>query len=647
MDKLYCHDKKFSFNHFQFDCKQQILTKNGKTFPLNEKPARLLSLLLRDVETVHSKSDILEYVWPNRVITEQVVFQNISYLRTLFGQDAIKTFIKKGYQWQLPLVEVKDNSTAVDTVINKEEQQVLHAIPDVSHTSDKLNTSEITAYAPPQLKQSSLSNKMVLLFSLLLVTSMIYVLWLNSEPNTETKQGTLITLAFEHKTPHQVDVIKDSLKIHQQLNVTFAPPVVKNQSLFDSPFVTWQTLAKESNDTWVLATRLYDTDNGGVLRFHIQGVYRGWQGHIFAVSQGERVEQFNQLLTLLADSEYFSVESEQAALTKLTLLHATTNENILITHQLIEKNYQLGYLDRAAALTDTLLESEPNKVDLGLLHLLKTKIVLRNTNWQSASSNISTAFKTFDELNLPHLESLARIQQAWYEVHDNNYPQIRQSLNIAINKARKANEPLQEMLAHLIQSSLASKGHQPVLMRNELDSATKLFELHHLGEEHQIPIFYTLASATLTLEEKVSHYLSIQSRPFSPLYRDKFYYSAKFLRDTFIENKQWEEAIATIKPWQSKSFVYLSEAHIALAKQQISMGIQAAVKAFRRAQIDYDLQDALNAALLLLQHEQQGTDSDSSSEYIDYIKQNASHKWLRDNKPMLEKLSLFKGVSDF
>jgi hypothetical protein len=37
----------------------------------------------------------------------------------------------------------------------------------------------------------------------------------------------------------------------------------------------------------------------------------------------------------------------------------------------------------------------------------------------------------------------------------------------------------------------------------------------------------------------------------------------------------------------------------------------------------------------------------ASSDYIDYIKQNANHRWLRDNKPALEKISLLKGVAIF
>jgi hypothetical protein len=43
-------------------------------------------------------------------VSEQVVFQNISHLRAIFGNDAIKTFSKRGYQWQLELTEVTEQA---------------------------------------------------------------------------------------------------------------------------------------------------------------------------------------------------------------------------------------------------------------------------------------------------------------------------------------------------------------------------------------------------------------------------------------------------------------------------------------------------------------------------------------------------------
>jgi len=541
----------------------------------------------------------------------------------------------------------------LDTVVQPKENDnnLREASSDINPVSGpvmagdvSLNTSEPLDRVKPPVKRSWSNNKIMIAVCLLLATSFIYSLWLNSNQSIVENQPTLVALKFEHSELDKAKAIKISIANQPKFDVLFAQDKIKNQALFDSPFRTWKVLADKPS-TWVLATRLYDINNGGVLRFHIQGKYRGWEGHIFAVNQSDRIEQLNQLLRLLVDSEFLTIKSEHAALAKLTALHNKASDNSLIAYQLTKQNYELGYLDRATALANMMLESKPSELDFGLLHLLKTKIVLRNTNWQSASSNITAALKVFNELNLPHLESQALIQQSWYEVHNNNYPQIRKSLNFAINKARVANEPLQEMLAHLIQSSLASKDNQPVLMRNELDSAKQLFELHQLAEEHQIPVLYTLAAAANSPEERISHYIAILERPFSPLYSRRFYYAAENVRNAFIEKQQWNKAAASIKPWQRRSFISLTEAHIAFAKLEMAIGVQAAIQAFRRAQIDYDLQDALYAALLLLRHAEQGANVANPSKYIDYIKQNANHRWLRDNKLELEKLSILKDVT--
>ncbi|WP_054014155.1 winged helix-turn-helix domain-containing protein [Pseudoalteromonas sp. R3] len=94
---------KLTFQDFEFDCQNLALSKQGRKISIKEKPAALLGLFLSDPQKIYSKAEILEHVWPGRTVTEQVVFQNIGHLRALFGDDAIKTFSKKGYQWQLPV----------------------------------------------------------------------------------------------------------------------------------------------------------------------------------------------------------------------------------------------------------------------------------------------------------------------------------------------------------------------------------------------------------------------------------------------------------------------------------------------------------------------------------------------------------------
>ena len=107
---------KFSFQIFQFDCEQKILTRHGKVIKLKDRAANMLKFFILNNDKILSKAELLETVWPDKTVSEQVVFQNISHLRAIFGNDAIKTFSKRGYQWQLALTEVTEQTQTEEVV---------------------------------------------------------------------------------------------------------------------------------------------------------------------------------------------------------------------------------------------------------------------------------------------------------------------------------------------------------------------------------------------------------------------------------------------------------------------------------------------------------------------------------------------------
>jgi len=107
---------KFSFQIFQFDCEHKILTRHGKVIKLKDRAANMLKFFILNNDRILSKAELLETVWPDKTVSEQVVFQNISHLRAIFGNDAIKTFSKRGYQWQLELTEVTEQAEEVVAV---------------------------------------------------------------------------------------------------------------------------------------------------------------------------------------------------------------------------------------------------------------------------------------------------------------------------------------------------------------------------------------------------------------------------------------------------------------------------------------------------------------------------------------------------
>ncbi|WP_462160891.1 winged helix-turn-helix domain-containing protein [Pseudoalteromonas maricaloris] len=61
---------KFAFKDFLFDSKELKLYKDDRKLNLKQKPAQILELFLSAPQTIHSKEDILEKVWPDRKVTD-------------------------------------------------------------------------------------------------------------------------------------------------------------------------------------------------------------------------------------------------------------------------------------------------------------------------------------------------------------------------------------------------------------------------------------------------------------------------------------------------------------------------------------------------------------------------------------------------
>lgn len=95
-----------------------VTTLSGETLNIRPKTCQFLIALIEQAgEAVH-KQTLLDKVWPESVVEEQIVFQSVKELRQLFhGHDVIKTLPKKGYIW-LPSVEKVSNDDSKATTVN-------------------------------------------------------------------------------------------------------------------------------------------------------------------------------------------------------------------------------------------------------------------------------------------------------------------------------------------------------------------------------------------------------------------------------------------------------------------------------------------------------------------------------------------------
>ena len=89
-----------------------VTDPKGQLLPVRPKTCQLLVLLLKNSDKPLSKEQILQQLWADSVVAEQVVFQSINEIRQLFGsKEIIKTVPKEGYLW-VPTVGIKERTAA-------------------------------------------------------------------------------------------------------------------------------------------------------------------------------------------------------------------------------------------------------------------------------------------------------------------------------------------------------------------------------------------------------------------------------------------------------------------------------------------------------------------------------------------------------
>jgi len=94
---------RYYYEKYCFDQDTLTLYFNEQPKALKSNEAKLLAFFIENKNEILSKEQILEKIWGEQSVSEQVVFQNISQLRSLFGSNAIITFPKGAINGNYPL----------------------------------------------------------------------------------------------------------------------------------------------------------------------------------------------------------------------------------------------------------------------------------------------------------------------------------------------------------------------------------------------------------------------------------------------------------------------------------------------------------------------------------------------------------------
>src|SRR6266404_8617372 len=110
----------YEFGPFQIDKVNHVLMRDGETLPLKPKVFDTLLLLVENRGRVLDKDELLSRLWPDTIVEESNLTQNVYLLRKALGEEPeadadeyIETMPKRGYRFVASVLEVGDPGTDV------------------------------------------------------------------------------------------------------------------------------------------------------------------------------------------------------------------------------------------------------------------------------------------------------------------------------------------------------------------------------------------------------------------------------------------------------------------------------------------------------------------------------------------------------
>src|SRR5262245_1079077 len=103
----------YEFGPFRLDAAEHLLLRDGAVVPLQPKVFDLLLALVERHGRLLEKDELMKLVWPDAIVEEANLANNISILRKTLGENGqqfIETVPKRGYRFVAPVEELIDRS---------------------------------------------------------------------------------------------------------------------------------------------------------------------------------------------------------------------------------------------------------------------------------------------------------------------------------------------------------------------------------------------------------------------------------------------------------------------------------------------------------------------------------------------------------
>lgn len=626
------------FNQFQFNDQSLLLLKDGQALAIRNNEAKLLAFFLANPQQVFSKDAILENVWAGKVVSEQAVFQAISNLRSIFGDGAIKTFPKKGYQWQIDLQQAPSATSPTST-------------PASPLTASTLTTAEPTTISNEHHRRPQW---WLGLCTALLLPGLLFTLLLNPSAGDDTVPIPIIVQPFVLDTQHTgapdlAQQMHDA--VFEQINsqaalVAHLPPAHYSPAQIAAEPAHYLHLYQQTIAANLLVSgRTRQLGDQLILSLVIQGQQNQWRGYLMASNATALATELHSLLHKIAPMKVLW-ESRDLRLinAQLQLLYSENPGNLTMLYQLMNNSLYLGDVDQARLHAQELEQQALTTQNLPYQALAIRAQALANLDLIDAPRYIALLDKSHalaTEFNDPILESQILEFYTYIYHRLKNFDLMEKNLLTALALAEAAQAPEQQAQVLRLLSIFSYK----------LDRADKrdeyLARAHAILDQHQFPSeSYALLediAGMFTSDKIQKEYFFWQAlNRFSPEQEAWVKERAQeHLVDLYIEQQRWQEAFAVFaKETHFSGAELFYQALIHFNQNNFALAQTQAEAAFKQANISGEYSAALEAAVLLAQLHKQFTQPDLQKTYMEYINKNALPSWKKSKAKVLAELDV-------
>jgi DNA-binding winged helix-turn-helix (wHTH) protein len=660
----------YYFQDYQFDSNSLLLSQQGQLLVLRNNEARLLHFFLSAPAQVYSKEQILAAVWQDKVVSEQAVFQAISNLRQQFGEAAIRTFPKKGYQWQIAAESLEVARTAEPLDRDAAPKPVVQ--PAVLPT----DSPHITPVQVARRYRLALYG-MWLLICLVAVVGLTSWLPSQTQPQLATPVPTqgptapavnLMLQFFVADENGQAARVADSFaaNVRQLLlqktdwRITTPPATASEAQLWASPqlFIKPEPVQPErikaeqrhAADSILLTGRLSISQNQYRLWLVLQGAQNRWQYLLQAGSEAELQQQLIDLLKFIVPQPVLWTSQDQRLIHAQwqLLIHQApghTPSQLQLQKSRVQSELSLGDFAAAQLHSEQLLVQAQQQQDLPQKVFAlqqQADIALRQMNVDRAQQLLDRATALVEQTGDARLQALQHKHYfgIWYA--RGQFARLEADLLQALQLARQIDD--QALVAKLLMDltiasfkfALPAKQNDYFIQtQNQLTALRlapenfaelELFSGINVQDKYQAEQLFLKALQRFTPQQRSSTKSQLQQQ----------------LVTLYLRQQRPDAARALFLPdTEFSAHEQLLLATIAQAEHQMDTALQHANAAFTKASLAGEYLVALEASLLLLQLPA-GNETEQARKAIqrDYLRKNATPAWLKQHQQALTALQL-------